>query len=49
MATNKKTKKQVKKKAKTKDIQEYVSYLRELHKLQGVLLKELDKCLPKKI
>ena len=38
-----------KKKPKTKDTQEYISCLWELHKLQGVLLKKLDKSLPKKI
>ncbi len=48
MARSKKAKKQARKKAKTKDIQEYISWLRELHKLQGALLKEMDKCLPKK-
>jgi len=50
MAASKKAKSKAEKKAKTKDMQraeEYISCLRELHKLQGVLLKELDKCLPK--
>ncbi len=58
MAMSKKAKKQhhpppkpaSKRKAKTADMQqvaEYVSNLRELHKLQGALLQKLDKCLPK--
>jgi len=41
----KNVKKQVKKKTKAKDIKEYISCLRQLHKLQGALLTELDKCL----
>ena len=51
MATSKKTKKRAKKKTKTKSmrqIEEYISCLRELHKLQGSLLKELDKCVSKR-
>ena len=51
MAASNKAKKQAEKRAKTADMQqveEYVSYLRELHKLQWVLLKELDKCVSKK-
>lgn len=40
VVTAKKTKKAGKSQAKAK---EYVGYLLELHKLQGVLLTELDK------
>ena len=47
MAASKKNKKRAKKKAKAKDVQEYISCLWKLHELQGVLLKELDKCPPK--
>lgn len=51
MATSKRVKKQAKKKAKTGNMQrveEYVSCLQELHKLQGVLLKKLDNSIPEK-
>ena len=48
MATSKRAKSKAKKKAKAKDAQECISCLLKLHELQGVLLKELDKCPPKK-
>ena len=47
MGKKKRAKGKVKKKAKTANLQkveECISALRELHKLQGVLLMELDRC-----
>ena len=49
MATRKKVKKPTGKKSKSKDMHECISCLRELHNLQGVLLKELARDLLKKI
>ena len=48
MAAGKRAKKRAKKKSKTRDAQECISSLRKLHEFQGVLLKELDRCSPKK-
>ena len=49
MVTGRKVKKQARKKTEAKDIQEYISCLQELHKLQGALLEGMDKRLLEKI
>ena len=51
METGNRVKKQAKKKVKTTNMQQarkYVSNLRELHKVEEVLLKGLDKCMSEK-
>ena len=55
MAAGKKAKKQTKKRAKkkaktpnTQQAKEYISHLRQLHKLQAALLKKLDESMPGK-